>query len=472
MEIYVLNKKNLEILTVSKIIDYEINLDEETNAKTIINMKYDTSLKNGNYIVLNGLYKQFLFVIENVQKEKNNNIATVTALDISNIFNRKVIEKNLQIMDSDGLEDFISTTIADFFVLSDDNVLNLDYIDIYIHSHTQKKENTNSQNFIYNFHVFLINCRQNSNIYTDFKFENGRLRIDIENKIQNEVKIDTTLAEVTDYKKIFENKITAKVSCYCRDTENIYNLYLKTDRKTTTDKNDPIRADGEVEIISIEKESEAYNECLNVIKGNSYKHLVEFKISKLSKLIDVTELKIGTLVQIKTEDDIYDSYISAITIKDENFIYYKTGNIRTNLIDKLKKSSGGTGNKLDAAGGNVTGELTVQGKKVATDAVKTTDTNGWKILNYGTHKEWVKKGSFSYTLDGYGWNSPGLIRIPTELSILGENILTCSLASSDSAISLCGTCSENSSCFYFHATNCYGGSVTFTIYYQIRILEV
>ena len=53
--------------------------------------------------------------------------------------------------------------------------------------------------------------------------------------------------------------------------------------------------------------------------------------------MDISKLKIGTPIRIRTDDDIYDSYISAITIKDEKYIYFKSGNIRITLLDKLKK---------------------------------------------------------------------------------------------------------------------------------------
>ena len=76
--------------------------------------------------------------------------------------------------------------------------------------------------------------------------------------------------------------------------------------------------------------------------------------------MDVSKFTIGRPVRIKTDDDIYDSYISAITLSDENFVYFKSGSLRTTLLDKLKSNSSEVGNKLDIAGGSITGNLTVQ----------------------------------------------------------------------------------------------------------------
>lgn len=197
-----------------------------------------------------------------------------------------------------------------------------------------------------------------SNAQLDIKYnyiypENAKLIIDIENKEDNIAIIDTTLAEVTDSNKIYEANYTAKVQVLIREDNSIYNLYLKTNRTTTENKDDPDRASGKVETISVDTADKAREEALNVMKGNTYRHLVEFKIPKTSKLIDITKLYIGRKVKIKTEDDIYDSYISAITLNDENFVYFKSGNLRIDLLDKLKKQKESVGNKLDVEGGTI-----------------------------------------------------------------------------------------------------------------------
>ena len=266
MEAYILSKEDLSILSICKIADYEINLDEETNAKSTFKLMKDEGIKKDNYIVLNGLYKQFLFIIDNVETEKGSDFVTVTALDISNIFDRKVIEKNTENMTDVSIESFIAETISENFINSDDTVLNIDYIDVHSNTSTQGIVATNSENGIYNFHTFLVNCRQYKNIYTDFQFINGTLRIDISKKVETTEMIDTTLPEVTEYNKIYENNITAKVTVLIREDNSEYNLYLKTDRTTTTNKDDPNRAAGKIEVISVDTSDLAAEEALNVMK--------------------------------------------------------------------------------------------------------------------------------------------------------------------------------------------------------------
>lgn len=172
MELYILSKQDLSILSICKLADYQINLDEETNAKSTFTLMKTNGLKKENYMVLNGLYRQFIFVIDDVQTEKESDVVTVTTLDISNIFDRKVIEKNIDIMKSKSIEEFLANTISENFVNSDDTALNVNYIEIYWHTNTQGNVATNAENGLYNFHTFLTNCRQYKNIYTDFKLEN------------------------------------------------------------------------------------------------------------------------------------------------------------------------------------------------------------------------------------------------------------------------------------------------------------
>lgn len=413
MELYILDNKNLNVLSVCRPCDYNLNLDEETNSKTELVLPCLNSAKKGYYIVLNGLYKQFIFVIDDVITAKDEKCVTVVALDISNIFDRKVILKNKETMKTSGIENYIADEMNKNFINSDDSVLNLNYVDVYVHSNTKASVMINDENGLYNFHTYLINCRQYKNVYTEFEFEgiaNRRLRIDIGYKLENAMLIDATLAEVTGYNKIYDVDPVVKVEAYIREDESTYNLYLRTDRTTTTDKNDKNRLDGRIEVISCDTLENAKEEALNVIKANTYKHLVEFNISKKSKLIDVTKLYIGRVIKIKTEDSIYDSYISAITLTDENFVSYKTGNLRIDFTDRQRqqKREGTVGTKLDISGGNITNTLKIQGKTVATEedtnkkVTKTGDTMSGDLSLPNSKIKFSNNGGVEWKENGYG----------------------------------------------------------------------
>lgn len=242
MELYIVNNKTLNILSVCNVCDYNLNLDEETNGISEFTLPSLSNIKKGCYLVLNGLYKQFLFVVDDdVIVTKGEKSVVVSALDISNIFNRKIILKNKEKMQEEGIEHFIADTILENFVNTEDSIFNLDYIDVYIHTNTKAGVMIDEEDGLYNFHTFLINCRQYKNIYTDFSIVDKRLRIDISYKLEETMLIDTTLSEVTNYDKIYEVDPVTKVEAYIREDGSIYNLYLKSNRTTTTNKDDPNR---------------------------------------------------------------------------------------------------------------------------------------------------------------------------------------------------------------------------------------
>lgn len=367
MELYIIDKHTLKTLSMCNISNYNINLDEETNGVSEFTVLNIDSARKGNYIIINGLYKQFLFVVnDDVVAIKGEQAITISALDISNIFDRKIILKNTDIMTTRGIEQFIADNILDNFVNIEDELFSLDYIDIYTHTNTIGTVTIDDDNGLYNFHTFITNCRQAKNVYTEFSIvyvnNQKRLRIDIERKEESTKLIDTTIAEVTQYKKIYEVDPVTKVEAYIREDESLYTLYLRADRTTTTNKNDPERIYGRIETISCDTLDRAKEEALNVIRANSYKHLVEFSIAKTSQLIDVNELNIGRPIRIKTDDSIYDSYISAISLTDENFVNFKSGNLRIDFTDKQRqlKKSGSFGSKVDISGGIIYGNLHVK----------------------------------------------------------------------------------------------------------------
>ena len=340
LELYIFSNDNLEIVYVTKFNDYKIELDEETNAKSefIISCNRNIEIKKGYFLVINGLYKQFNFVIDDVIKNKKSNKIKLIALDISNIFNRKVIEKKTEIMENKSLEEFIKETILDNFV-NGDILDNIKYLEINCKTKTMKSQDTSADKGIYNLHTFIINCRQAKNIDIKYTITKNKLILDIEKINSNKILIDCTTSEVIDYKKTYDSDPVSKVTVYCPTDKSEYNLYLLNDRTTTTDENNLNRAKGKTEVIAEENKEKVEEKALEIIMKNRYKHLVEFKIKKNSKLIDTTELEIGTKIKIKTDESIYDSYISAIILTDNNFITYKSGNIRINLLEKLKQGS-------------------------------------------------------------------------------------------------------------------------------------
>ncbi len=279
----------------------------------------------------------FLGVIESPTSD-DGVLYRVNATYITNLFNRSLILKNANIIKEQGIEDFIANIINCEFINSEDSLLNINFLDVEVKTHTKKNFTVDTENGIYNFHTFITNCTQKYNIVYTFSIQNKRLKMTIKNIDNNNIElIDTNISDIRDYFETFKTNVVAKVTVICDDQQVSY--YLLNDRTTTTDKNNENRAYGEVRVVYERNKDNMREAALNVFKSNSYSHLIQFKINSNSTLCDVKNWKIGLRVKIKNrEGEIVDTYISAISIARGDFMYsIKTGNIRINFLDKLKK---------------------------------------------------------------------------------------------------------------------------------------
>lgn len=336
--VYFLDQENLDIKDVIEFENYEYNIDEETNAKTTFNIYRRNNVRNGDIVVLKRKDTiDYIGIVEDATNEDGRNSQLTTLKYITNLFDRKILLTNENIMHETGVEDFIVQTIEDYFTNSDDTLLNINWLQVEALSHTPIQKAIDNDNGIYNFHTFITNCSQNYNIvYNWILLPNYTLKLQVYQKEQSGVLIDTTTTDISNYTEVYETTVTAKVTV--KTQNNLYNWYLKTDRTITDNVNDPDRATGKIEVVYTENDDDAYQTALDVFKGNSYKHYIGFKIRRSSKLFEVDELKIGMPLSVRTDNNIIlDTYVSAIRDNGGEFIDITCGNMRINFIDKLKQ---------------------------------------------------------------------------------------------------------------------------------------
>ena len=336
--VYFLDQENLDIKDVIEFENYEYNIDEETNAKTTFNIYRRNNVRNGDIVVLKRKDTiDYIGIVEDATNEDGRNSQLTTLKYITNLFDRKILLTNENIMHETGVEDFIVQTIEDYFTNSDDTLLNINWLQVEALSHTPIQKAIDNDNGIYNFHTFITNCSQNYNIvYNWILLPNYTLKLQVYQKEQSGVLIDTTTTDISNYTEVYETTVTAKVTV--KTQNNLYNWYLKTDRTITDNVNDPDRATGKVEVVYTENDDDAYQTALDVFKGNSYKHYIGFRIRRSSKLFEVDELKIGMPLSVRTDNNvILDTYVSAIRDNGGEFIDITCGNMRINFIDKLKQ---------------------------------------------------------------------------------------------------------------------------------------
>ena len=263
--------------------------------------------------------------------EAGTNIKIYETLEDNDVRQHFYIERiDEDIIKNVGIEDFIAKKITDNFISNVDTFVNLNYLQLNVKTHTKKNISvTNVENNIFNLHTYMTNCTQNYDIVYSFSIVNKKLQMTIESKELDKELIDVNAQPISNYSEVFETDVVSKVVVLT--STNTYTLYLKTDRTTTTDKNDTNRADGKTITVYTENYEDAPQFALDQMKANAYNHNITF--SYYNRYI-----KIGTPIAIKTKESlIYDTYISSVKITNSKFIEYTCGNIRTTLIDKLLK---------------------------------------------------------------------------------------------------------------------------------------
>ena len=326
--LWIFDSMDFNIKDIVELSDYEISIDEETNANTIVNILKQTEAKADDIVVIKKDQEIFWGIIKKIENEDGESLYKYTIKFITNMFDQKVILKNEEIIKNSGVEDFILKTITDNFISNQDVFLNKKYLKVVVKTHTPKQTSVdNVEEGIYNFHTWMTNCTQRYNIMYDFSIENKKLVLTIENKETKKELIDTTAQAISNYTEVFETSIISKVTVLTK-AEGEYNLYLLNDRTTTTDMNNENRAAGKVETVYTEKMEDAPQKALDTMKANRYNHNITFKMKKY--------LKVGTPVAIKTANSvILDTYISALKITQSELIEYTCGNIRVKFIDNF-----------------------------------------------------------------------------------------------------------------------------------------
>ena len=328
---WIFDYKDFEIKDIVELSDYEFNIDEETNATSVIKIVKETSAKAKDIIVIKK-NREIVYwgVIQKIDNTDGENLYQYTIDYITNMFDRKIELEDEELIKNTGIEDFIANAIDKNFINSDDEFINKSYIKINILTHTVKQVSvTNVDNNIYNLHTYMTNCTQNYDIVYEFETDTESLIINISCKEQEEKLIDVRAQAVSSYSEVFSTSYTSKVTVLTSE-DKPYTLYLLTDRTTTTDMTNEDRADGEITTTYTEKYEDAEQTALDVMKSNSYNHNVTFNFNEY--------IKVGTPVCIKTKKStILDTYISAVVISNNNFYTYTCGNIRTTLLDKLLK---------------------------------------------------------------------------------------------------------------------------------------
>lgn len=328
---WIFDHKDFSVKDIVEISDYEINIDEETNANTIMKILKKTTAKAKDIIAVKKNNEVVYWgIVDNIQNEDGKKLYEYTIKYITNIFNQNIKLEDENLIRTTGVEDFIANAITKNFIENEDTFINKTYLQVKVKSHTPKQTSvTNVQDGIYNLHTWMTNCTQNYDVVYDFDIVDKKLVVTIEVKAIEKELIDVNAHAISNYSEVFETDVVSKVVVLTNT--DTYTLYLLNDRTTTTDMTNENRAEGRTETVYTEKYEDAPQKALDTMKSNSYNHNITFNL--YNRL-----LKIGTPIAIKTRESlIFDTYISALKITRKKFYEYTCGNIRIKFIDKLLK---------------------------------------------------------------------------------------------------------------------------------------
>lgn len=355
-QLYILSKDNLKILDILTISTYDMELDSDFYGKTAIELARKPKVEEGDYVFIkeeqNIIYKGITSTIDNVNGEE---LHVLNAIEIENLFDRKIIIENEALKTSTGIEDFLSDQIIRNFVDSPDDFLNMNYISVTVLTHTIVNASVDvSDGGIYNLATYIANARENYNVYLDFEFSKEKLNITIQYKNHETFNLDASVTDVVNYEEIYTVDVLAKLTVVWKvpDTiedevitevgeTSILNYYLLSDRTITTDIADVDRASGDIDVIYIEAEEldEVEEQVYIEFQNNAYEHSVTADILRTSKIYPESQFYIGHKCNIKTKSyGIKESLISNISYKNNNqYIKVKFGNMAITLIEKLRK---------------------------------------------------------------------------------------------------------------------------------------
>lgn len=327
-----------KVKDIVELSNYEINIDEETNANTILDVLKKTTAKARDIVAVKKNNEVIYWgTINNIQNNDGQLLYEYTIKYITNLFDQEIILEDEDLIKTTGVEDFIANAINKNFIQNTDTFVNKTYMQVIVKTHTKKQISvTNVENEIYNLHTWMTNCTQNYDIVYSFSIVNKKLVITIESKEINKELIDVNAQSIANYNEVFETDVVSKVVVLYNKVADVeqkgqYILYLLNDRTTTTDKNNVNRADGRTVTVYTENYEDAAQTALDQMKQNAYNHNITFNYYDRF-------IKIGTPIAIKTKESlIFDTYISAVKITKNKFYEYTCGNIRVKFIDKLLK---------------------------------------------------------------------------------------------------------------------------------------
>ena len=125
---WIFNFYDFSVKDIVEIANYEINIDEETNANTIINVLKKTTAKARDIVAIKRNNEVIYWgTIDNIQNTDGQNLYEYTIKYITNLFEQDIVLQNENLIKTTGVEDFIADAITNNFINNEDTFVNINY---------------------------------------------------------------------------------------------------------------------------------------------------------------------------------------------------------------------------------------------------------------------------------------------------------------------------------------------------------
>lgn len=313
-----------------------------------------SKIKPQSYIRFQNKNKEYIYLITSAEF-KQNNIMTVKFKSILSLLDRTVVFDTSKQGSNESLESVISKLIYDLYINSKDDFEMMGIVPIISDKYETKKWGFNlkadkegTQKIIINlYQTIIIKAFEKYQIVVTPKinlFEENYIEFKIEKIMDEPIYIEADLKNIISKNiKVKKNdSSTNKYIIYRSDYSNKIIYYLHDDYSydTNSKNNRIIPVISEITTVDVNEntnfEEQARNAASQKFSGKTYDNLIEIEVLKTDALIKPYELKIGQLVKVISEGNIYESILSCRELT-EHSVKLSFGTVRTDLISKIKR---------------------------------------------------------------------------------------------------------------------------------------
>lgn len=334
--------RNGTISALTEVFDYEVDRDYITSNKSSFLIHDNIEYQRGDFLFAKFPSSRniiYFGLIDSFEDE------TIICNDIISLVNFEFAATRFS---GNSFEEHAKTLITKFLI--NDQTKDMTILDIDACTHTKHNYQPAEPPTATNLMKYLINGFKKYNVVWEFKKFDGRIATTIES-VSDTLQIKNNLYDfinweisTTEVGRGVENhiRIIDKTTTNSENPKVLSEWYLTEDNEVTNNQNvgniiKPTKT--KVWIYdTTEEDKPTYQEVAeSELKGSYYAHEISCDMRKDSKMIELTQLRIGILANIFYDGKLYKSVLTGYSfISDSEFVHLRFGHIRSRLSELLE----------------------------------------------------------------------------------------------------------------------------------------